>query len=537
MTYVRTCCSSEWASLCAAHGPDRMDDLAVFHKAIDALPYGVTLWEANSDDVVGLRLVYANPQASREADIDLARFLGRPLRELLPEGRLAGSGKALGLKGLQTALQKVPHDIPRYELAVRGQPRHFRVHLVPVWDRTVAMVYERLRDDPGGPDIPTHTQIFFREIVEAFHEPLVVIDAETRIQWANGVFGELLGVGDQDVVGRALTEMLGEGLGAQPLGAMLSQVPDAGSAVQGLELVLDLGGVKRTLRVNARRLHGTDGHARPVLLALHDATAERSARALQSALVHKLIEARDEERKRVARELHDEVGQSVTLMATRLRRLLGAQDSAQNEATIAELLEGVGTLAADVARLAAGLHPFVLDDLGFEAAVRQQLKDFARAHRLRVDVAMTGVDDAELDPSVALAVYRMIQEGLTNVARHAEASSVNVVVRRAEGQLRVLVEDDGIGFDPEAPAPEARATNPPRLGLLGLRARCAAGWSRGDRIGPRAGHHARHFHSRHVTRVGDHVSFRACIPRLRLRPRSVCCSRTTMRCCATASRR
>jgi PAS domain S-box-containing protein len=450
-----------------------MDELTVFRKAVDALPFGVTLWEADSDDVVGLRLVYANPQASREADIDLARLLGRPLRELLPGGQLAEKGKSLGLKGLQAALQKVAHDIPRYELAVRGQPRQFRIHMVPVWDRTVAMVYERLRDGSDEHDIPTHTRIFFEEIVETFHEPLVVVDGETRIAWANGVFALLLGLDVADLVGRTLTELPGEAFAAEPLASLVGQVLDTGSTVQDAEISLNVGNAKRTLLVNARRLHGTDHHDRPVLLALRDVTAERSAQALQRSYVHKLLEVRDEERKRVARELHDEVGQSVELMATRLRRLRDAANARENQDAVAELLEDVGTLAADVGRLAAGLHPFVLDELGFEAAVRQQLREFGQAHGLRVDVAMTGLEDAELDPTVALALYRMIQEGLTNVARHAEATSVNVVVRREAGQARVVVEDDGIGFDPEAPAAEPRATTPPRLGLLGLRERAA----------------------------------------------------------------
>lgn len=449
-----------------------MNDQLVFQKAIDALPYGVTLWEADSEDVDGLRLVYANPQASREADVDLQRFVGRSLPELLPGVEREEPEPALSKRGLEAALHRIPHSVPRYRLPIGGEPRHFRVHLVPVWDRTVAVVYERLKDasssSSSSGDIPNQTRDFFEDVVETLHEPLLVLDAGRHVLWGNRMFAELTGVAVEELPGLELSQISGRS-GAHGFGEALAQILSGSSDRQRGEIVLQHASGPRTLLVHVRRLPGGQEPSGPVLVALRDVSAERSADALQRELVQRLLDTRDEERRRLALELHDHVGQSLELIAARVQQLGEASIAADQ---VHALLQDIGTLGGDVSRLASGLHPVALDQLGFEAAVRQQLRDFARTHPVRVDVAITGLDTPGLDPDLALALYRMIQEGLTNVARHAEASSVNLVVHREPSRVRVVLEDDGVGFDPEAD-PDSDDPAAPRLGLIGVRERAA----------------------------------------------------------------
>lgn len=451
-----------------------MDKLLAFQKAVDALPYGVTLWEANSEQVDGLRLIYANPQASREADIDLKRYVGRPLGELLPTASLREHGEALGSKGLDTALRQVPHSVPEYQLRVGNEARQFRVHLVPVWDRTLAVVYEHLRD-PVEKGVAVQTRAFFEEIVETLHEPLLVVDLAQRVVWSNQVFADLVGAKPEELVGRELARLTEDGLGvAHHLGEALSRVLSGPLDGAPLEVSLTRNESAWTVLVRARRFGAAAGAAL-VLIALRDVSSERSAETLRREFVQKLLDARDAERRRVARELHDEVGQSLALMAARVQRLTDALREEPTGTEVAALAHDIAALDEGVARLAAGLHPLVLDELGFESAVRQQLRDFGQAHRLRVDVAMFGLDSGGLEPRLALALYRMIQEGLTNVARHANASSVNVTVHQEPSWVRVVIEDDGVGFDPNA-APAVQHSPgmaAPRLGLAGLKERVA----------------------------------------------------------------
>ena len=128
------------------------------------------------------------------------------------------------------------------------------------------------------------------------------------------------------------------------------------------------------------------------------------------------------------------------------------------------LRETTARTLADVALLWRGLHPGVLDDLGFGAAIERHAQEFARSHDIAVNVYAAGLDDAELSIPVKATAYRVVQEALNNVAQHARASAVKVRLQRAGPILEVSVEDNGAGFHPGDNG---------RLGLRGMRERAA----------------------------------------------------------------
>jgi signal transduction histidine kinase len=175
-------------------------------------------------------------------------------------------------------------------------------------------------------------------------------------------------------------------------------------------------------------------------------------------------EVREGERTRIARELHDELAQWLTALkmdaswiASRLPR------EHEQLVTKAERMKGVvdNTVAA-MRRIAADLRPVMLDDLGLVPAIESLLYD----HSDRTGIAVTltgGAGDAELKEPYATAVYRMVQEALTNVARHSGASAVEVHVEARNEQLFVRVKDNGGGFNPD---PERKS-----FGVLGIRER------------------------------------------------------------------
>lgn len=198
---------------------------------------------------------------------------------------------------------------------------------------------------------------------------------------------------------------------------------------------------------------------------LAQAEQERAERDhLRSQLLEKVIAAQEDERRRIARELHDETGQSLTSLMVRLQ-MVNQQCPLPD---IQEQLDGVRALVAQtldgVHNLAVELRPSALDDLGLAAALRRYVQDYQVRYPLEVDLVVMGLEE-RLPPAVETAVYRIVQESLTNIARHAQAQTVSVLVERSHGRIRAIIEDDGIGFD------EQMAARNGRLGLYGMRER------------------------------------------------------------------
>jgi PAS domain S-box-containing protein len=209
-----------------------------------------------------------------------------------------------------------------------------------------------------------------------------------------------------------------------------------------------------------------DGNAdvKGVIGVVVDVTERKQQEELRNRLIEQAVTAQEEERRRIARELHDETGQSLTALLVGLRTIEESQTIADATELAQQLREVAAHTLEEVGRLSRGLHPSVLDDVGLAAAVTRHAQDFAHLHGIAVDVRIDGLDGEPLPPLVQTTVYRVLQEALTNVARHAGARSVNVRLVRDETMVELRVQDDGTGFEPG----EGR-----RLGLRGMRERAA----------------------------------------------------------------
>jgi signal transduction histidine kinase len=191
-------------------------------------------------------------------------------------------------------------------------------------------------------------------------------------------------------------------------------------------------------------------------------------------LLDKIMTAQEEERKRIARELHDETSQSLTSLMVGLK-VLDAKCVAcpweEAKAHVGKLSRLTRDTLDEVHRLALELRPSVLDDWGLVVALQRYVDDFAAKAGLDVDCQMLGLDSQRLPPQVEIALYRIVQEALTNVVRHARAQHVSVVLKRQRASVLAIVEDDGAGFD-VAKVMGAPASNG-RLGLFGMQERAA----------------------------------------------------------------
>ena len=184
------------------------------------------------------------------------------------------------------------------------------------------------------------------------------------------------------------------------------------------------------------------------------------------ALAARLQSVQEEEQRRIAREIHDELGQALTglkmdltWLTSRLPR--GARALAQKTKAMSGLIDG---MVQSVRELAARLRPEVLDELGLEAAIKWQAREFQMRAGVRCMVEASA-EDLALDQERSTAVFRIFQELLTNVARHAAATKVDVALRRLNGSVVLEVRDNGKGIA------DAQIRNPSSLGLLGMRER------------------------------------------------------------------
>lgn len=190
----------------------------------------------------------------------------------------------------------------------------------------------------------------------------------------------------------------------------------------------------------------------------------RESRGQLRALSTFLQTVREEERKRIARELHDELGQALTALKIDLD-WLQARPAAQEERVATKLQsmgQVLGKTVESVRRIAEDLRPGMLDDLGLAAAIEWQVEQFQGRTGIRCELRMNR-DEFELNDRVATSVFRIIQEALTNVARHAAADAVVITLEENAGEIRLEVRDNGQGFQP---GPKPRS-----YGLLGIRER------------------------------------------------------------------
>ena len=194
------------------------------------------------------------------------------------------------------------------------------------------------------------------------------------------------------------------------------------------------------------------------------------AERARTELLSRLIFAQEDERRRIAREMHDQFGEQLTALSLRIGLL---KDACGNRA---ELLEQVDALEAvaqrldrDVDQLVWQLRPTALDDLGLRAALANYVQDWSRRVSISAELHTTGLLDDRLASETETALYRIAQEALTNVAKHSRAENVEIILERRPDHVVLIVEDDGVGFEPGV----TPGTAGQGFGLLGMQERAA----------------------------------------------------------------
>lgn len=221
-----------------------------------------------------------------------------------------------------------------------------------------------------------------------------------------------------------------------------------------------LTGINRALRDEIKRRRSAEESLRQSTLELE-------------ALSDRLVNAQEEERKRIAQDLHDSVGQGMSAIKYSLERAnLLARRNAAEEAieVVGNAIERTQGVIDEVRAISMNLRPAALDDLGAVSAIRSFCRDWRQVYNTVAVEADLAVSDKDIPPAIVTNVYRAVQESLNNVARHAHAQRVRVSMRIAGGKLVVKVQDDGVGFCVDSDGRNGHG-RPALLGLRGLRER------------------------------------------------------------------
>ena len=202
----------------------------------------------------------------------------------------------------------------------------------------------------------------------------------------------------------------------------------------------------------AGRAEGQSSHRRVIHGVLADIDVLKRAETERSHLLRRLASAQEEEQRRISRELHDQVGQTVTGLSLGLTALEQGLAQGKDLNVAAEQVRWLQELAIqigrDIHRSASDLRPTAIDDLGLFKAIGAYVAEWQERYDVDVDMQTFGRDNL-LPLDVAVVLYRIVQEGLTNVLKHAQASKVSVILEQKPGVFVLVLEDDGVGFDPD----------------------------------------------------------------------------------------
>ncbi len=314
----------------------------------------------------------------------------------------------------------------------------------------------------------------FRSIAESSRDAIIVTDhAGNILSWNKGA---------EDMFFYAETEIVGEPLATlvparyseahQNSFELLRSEAESNSTTHGK--IVEIFGVKKDrsefpVEISASTWKANDNTYFTVIF--RDITERKQAEEMRVRLLERVLAAQEEDRRWIARELHDETGQSLSSLLVGLRMIEEARSlkKAKVEANRLRMI-AVQTLD-DVGRLAKGLRPIVLDDLGLVVALKRHASDFARSFNITIDFKTRGLDSERLPLAAETALFRIAQEALTNIAKHSGAKNVQFLLKQDESNIDLSIQDDGRGFDVEIAFQAGGVSN--HLGIHGMRERAA----------------------------------------------------------------
>ena len=441
-------------------------------------------FESAMDPIVSIdesqRIVLFNAAAEAAFRWPRRAVLGQPLDMLLPERFRAGhrayvaqfaktgvTSRRMGGLNALTGLRANGEEFP-LEASISQHVEDGRKLLTVV----LRDVTTRIRSDA----LLSRSEARLRGILDSAMDGVITVDGQQKVVLFNAAAEKMFGCPQAEAIGAPLSWFIPDrfrGAHARHVdafgttGVTSRRMADGGRVVTGLRR----NGEEFPIDASISQLEEGNSHFYTVILRdvservhAHESLA-RSAAELRE-LASAAVSAREQEQTRIARELHDELAQSMSALKMDIvviRASASGRDPALGK-RLDRMESQVDATIAGMRRIAADLRPAALDDLGLPAALEALVKSFRLGNDAHCELSFAA-PAVDLAPAQATAVFRVVQESLTNIRKHAKASNVDVVVSCGADGVVVTIRDDGVGFAVDAPR------KPNSYGLLGLRER------------------------------------------------------------------
>jgi PAS domain S-box-containing protein len=456
------------------------------------------------------RVVFLNPVAQAMTGWTQETAVGKPLPAVFPavheQTRQPVEDPVANVLAADLVAGLAKHTVL---FARDGTERILDNRAVPIREHAgeivgVVLVIEDVTEQRRAAQALNASEIRYRRLFETAQDGILILDADARrILDANPFLTDMLGYTHEELLGKelwqiglfkdidtskaAFAELQHKGYIRYedlPLQTKYGQAIDVEFvsnvyAVDGQRIIQcnirDVTARKRA-EIALREAHAQLGRRvdeRTAELAAVNATLKaeieghKQAQEARMQLLQQLVSAQERERQRIARELHDQMGQHLAALILGLNALKDAvAEAPAARDRLQQMLQLAGLIGKEIHHLALELRPTALDDLGLHTTLVNYVEEWSERSNVEVDFHSTGLDGQRAPPQIETALYRIVQEGLTNVLKHAQARHVSLILQRSAGQVLAILEDDGQGFDVDG------KTNPVgRLGLLGMRER------------------------------------------------------------------
>jgi PAS domain S-box-containing protein len=436
--------------------------------------------EASGDAIVGHTLkqdiIYWNRGAERMYGYAAYEAIGRPSSRLIPRGENELPGV---IERIRRGENVEPYEARR--LRKDGSVIDVSIMASPITarDGEIAGVSVIARDISDRKRMEEES-LRLAAIVESSEDAIIGKTLNTTVTSWNRGAENLYGYAAAEMIGRPISVLLPAG--AEDEVPAIMQRIQRGEKVEGYETkrlrkdgtLIDVAVTVSPIILRGKIIGASavardiSGRKKAEAARVQIAVMEQAGAAHQRQ-IERVLEAQEQERRRIARELHDEAAQLMASLLLGLRALEDA-DTVENAKAQARRVRGIAAQAIDeVGRLIRGLHSHVLEDHGLAVALRRYAAEYSETYNIAADLALSEPDTIDLPSAVTYEVFRIVQEALTNVARHSGATAVSIRVVRSATILETTIVDNGSGFD----AAEEWFTSLPHFGLQSMRERAA----------------------------------------------------------------
>jgi PAS domain S-box-containing protein len=387
---------------------------------------------------------------------------------------LIASGKVIGLYSVdkvQPSFFTAEHARLAQTLAARAASAIQNAQLFEQSQHYVAELEQRISERKLAEAAMRESEERYRELFENARDAIYVHDLKGTYTSINRAAEQLSGYTRDEIVGHSFADFIAQEHISQVRQKLCTKLGEEVETTYEVEVIAK-DGRRVPVEVSSRLIYekgvmvGVQGTAR-------DITERKRAQEALEMFSRRLIEAQEEERRRIARELHDQIGQVLTAVKINLHNVERLYQTPEALPYVRDNIEVVNEALRLVRDLSVDLRPPLLDDLGLVTALRWYVDRYAQRTGLATAVCIDWPDpDERLSRERETACFRIAQEALTNIVRHAQARHVKVDLSRHRNQILLTVKDDGLGFDHEIL--RKRAPRDATLGLLGMQERAHA---------------------------------------------------------------